>query len=1061
MSRSNRQTAGAAPRPRTPPRDAFAINLVRWAGLLVALTWALLGADLWWQHQRRLDNAQAQATVVARAMSERVLRTIRVVDQSLLAIMQEFRGHIGAHDVDAITTNLRRHVPRLDDILTIAFDDNTGLCIAQANPLVPTGVNYADSEFFRAHLADANLGLYVEQPVLGLATARKLFTLSRRVVDNDGHFLGVLVAPISADALATEFDAVRSGPRGTVALVHVPSYRMIARQPNYATTFAKPLVQTHLLDALAHAPSGFFAATSPLDKERRDFTYVKLDDLPLVVVVGVSQSDIRLQLLHDLAGYILLAIALTAIVAAGARALLAAHRRELALRGELAEKEATISAFFAASPLGMAMLDTDLRYRQVNRALADMNGVARADTIGKTIHDVVPQLAARLEPALRQVVDSGQPCEDVEITGETASQPGTPRCWLLSFFPIADPRGGVTGIGCVVMEITERKQAEASLARWRQIFEHGDWGVAVGSADGQTLELVNPAFARMHGRSVAELTGQPIASVFAPEALAALPADIALTHERGHRRYESAHRHADGHSFPVLIDATTVRDDAGQVLYRIVNVQDITETRRTQEEMRIAKEFFQNLFDAAPLGKAIANLDGRYIRVNRAMCDFLGYSEQELLALTFQDITHPDDLDTNVDFRQRMLAGGPDVFRMEKRYLHKDGRALWAVLVASVVRDAAGKPAYTIGQMMDIDLRKRAEEALNRKDMELREALRVGRIGSWNLDLAEGIATWSAELCRIVGRDPAHPTLDSAARRRYYTAASLAAHEAAIERATSVGEAYELELEIVRGNGQHGWLLVCGEAVREAGGGIVRLRGTAQDITERKQTELALRQTREQLRALSAYQETMLEEERKRIAREVHDELGQFLTALKMDISLIRLRFGEDAELREKVEDMRGLVEKTIQVVRHVASNLRPAALDLGLVAAIEWLAEDFGHRWEIDCRVELAGSDIVLDDVRSTAVFRLVQESLTNVARHAAADKVIISLDRRGARLHVRVWDNGRGFDPAAVRKLRGFGLLGMRERALSLGGTLHIKSSVGNGTTVVFNLPMAHETT
>jgi signal transduction histidine kinase len=210
------------------------------------------------------------------------------------------------------------------------------------------------------------------------------------------------------------------------------------------------------------------------------------------------------------------------------------------------------------------------------------------------------------------------------------------------------------------------------------------------------------------------------------------------------------------------------------------------------------------------------------------------------------------------------------------------------------------------------------------------------------------------------------------------------------------------------------------------------------------------------LRALSTYHEKELEEERRRIAREVHDELGQFLTALKMDISLLRLRFGDDPELREKAEDMRGLVEQTIQVVRHVASNLRPAALDLGLVPAIEWLAEDFGHRWEIACRVDLSGAEITLDDIHATAVFRVVQESLTNVARHAGASAVTISLDVAHDRLQLSIRDNGRGFDPAAIENTRSFGLLGMRERMLGLGGALIVDSATGKGTTVTIYLPI-----
>jgi signal transduction histidine kinase len=236
--------------------------------------------------------------------------------------------------------------------------------------------------------------------------------------------------------------------------------------------------------------------------------------------------------------------------------------------------------------------------------------------------------------------------------------------------------------------------------------------------------------------------------------------------------------------------------------------------------------------------------------------------------------------------------------------------------------------------------------------------------------------------------------------------------------------------------------------------------GQMLDITERKKSALALAVSRQKLRALAAYQEEMLELERKHIAREVHDELGQLLTALKMDISLVRLRFGDNLPLQEMIEGMRSLVEQTINVVRQVASNLRPAVLDHGLAPAIEWLADDFAQRWSIPCRVDTDESEIELDEQQSTAVFRVIQESLTNVARHAQAQEVVISLRASKQQLWVIVKDDGCGFDTVAVGKARGFGLFGMRERLLALGGTLRIVSAPGQGTSVGIELSLANRT-
>ncbi|HJW24491.1 MAG TPA: PAS domain-containing sensor histidine kinase [Rhodocyclaceae bacterium] len=242
-------------------------------------------------------------------------------------------------------------------------------------------------------------------------------------------------------------------------------------------------------------------------------------------------------------------------------------------------------------------------------------------------------------------------------------------------------------------------------------------------------------------------------------------------------------------------------------------------------------------------------------------------------------------------------------------------------------------------------------------------------------------------------------------------------------------------------------------------GALVFLR----DITERKRADAAVRaseadlaRSRQKLRALSAHNEFRLEQERRSIAREIHDELGQLLTALKMECALLRRQYPDDSLLQKKMETMNSLLDSTIGVARHVVSNLRPPALDHGIIPAIEWLAEDFSLRWEVPCRLELDADDILLDDTRATALFRIVQESLTNVARHAEAGEVVVSLQRQGPLLQLRIRDNGRGFDPAVVAKKRGFGLQGMRERAIAFDGTMRICATPGAGTTLTVKIPL-----
>jgi len=227
------------------------------------------------------------------------------------------------------------------------------------------------------------------------------------------------------------------------------------------------------------------------------------------------------------------------------------------------------------------------------------------------------------------------------------------------------------------------------------------------------------------------------------------------------------------------------------------------------------------------------------------------------------------------------------------------------------------------------------------------------------------------------------------------------------------------------------------------------------DLTERKEAEHRLRESYEMLRELTSHRETAREEERKHIAREMHDELGQHLTALRMRASVLRMQFGNDRpELVEQTQSLISLVDETMQVVRGVIASLRPAALDTGISAALEWLAAEFNRNGRTVCHLHLQDENIVVSEDCAIVLFRLVQEALTNVARHAAANEVIITLERVPDGCHLEVRDDGLGFDVLATRK-RSFGLAGMKERVLMLGGLIDVISSPGAGTTIKVRLP------
>ena len=238
--------------------------------------------------------------------------------------------------------------------------------------------------------------------------------------------------------------------------------------------------------------------------------------------------------------------------------------------------------------------------------------------------------------------------------------------------------------------------------------------------------------------------------------------------------------------------------------------------------------------------------------------------------------------------------------------------------------------------------------------------------------------------------------------------------------------------------------------------GSIDWYGFVHDVTERKQVEAALCASELQFRTLALRRETEREMERKRIARELHDELGQFLTALRMRASLLRVEFGAgNPALVDSIGQLTALVDRTIEVIRDAASALRPAALDMGIVSALEWLVQEFATHSGTACELCVAEEEVSLDEDCATAVFRIVQESLTNVVRHAQASRTEVVLRRRADHYQLQVRDDGQGFDPAVAKK-KSFGLIGVRERVLMLGGELVLSSAPGQGTVLEVRIPV-----
>jgi len=419
---------------------------------------------------------------------------------------------------------------------------------------------------------------------------------------------------------------------------------------------------------------------------------------------------------------------------------------------------------------------------------------------------------------------------------------------------------------------------------------------------------------------------------------------------------------------------------------------------------------------------------------------------------------HPQDL-AAADAQVRRCMAAREPFNHECRLVWPDDTVHWIQIRGDFEFDAGGAPLRMRGVVMEVTARKVAEERLRKSEADLRLAQARANIGSWELDLSQGTVACSDEMWRLIGRD--QPVLPLA------LAELAAALDPADRWAVQPGGVWSLQepragrqqVRLRHADGTVTWIECRAETELDPAGQPVRVRGTAQDVTERQFLVGQLADSNEQLRALAARMDRLREEESSRLSRELHDELGQALAGLKLDLATLhaRLPAGETG-LAGRVRAMQAQIDEMVRTTRDIARRLRPRVLDdLGLLPAIEAQAAEIcrrmGARFEIVSDVD---NEALADPALATAVFRVVQEALTNIARHAGATRVDISVQRQPGWLVVEVRDNGKGMvDPQPPGRAT-LGLLGMHERAAAIGGEVTVEGFPGRGTVVTLRAPM-----
>ena len=483
--------------------------------------------------------------------------------------------------------------------------------------------------------------------------------------------------------------------------------------------------------------------------------------------------------------------------------------------------------------------------------------------------------------------------------------------------------------------------------------------------------------------------------------------------------------------------------------------EDIALRAASAEALRLT----QFSIDQSPMGILWVNWDSHVRYANRAAEDMLGYTPGAVLERPLSDFEPGLSMDRWLSLWRRARASEEGVQRIETHCVRADGSQFPADVTLSFLRFQEAE--YLVVYLNDLTERRRVQAALQESDARLQGI--AANVPGLVFRLERSLLTGELDFPYIsegseslAGFSPATLRQREVGLRSLVHPDDKADYHRVQDIALDSDSDWSWQGRILTSRGQQRWAEI--KAItRRLEDGTVVWDGIVWDISESKRIELALDSSRGQLRELSAHLESVREEEKARIAREVHDELGQMLTVLKLETSMCELAYADlDPGLRERLNSMKKLIAQLFQLVRDVATALRPPILDAGICSAIEWQARRFEARTQIPCLVQVPEHLPPLSAAKEVGLFRILQEALTNVIRHAQAQTVELTLSVQGKELCLSISDDGQGFEPSAGRPAS-FGLVGMRERVLMLGGTLSLQSEPGAGTTLSVRVPLS----
>jgi len=810
--------------------------------LLVAIAvWFAALQEARISEERELEKARREAENYARAFEQLIERTIQSADSILLTVIRD----VGRLDLSALRRELGRlHERHQDVIAVISLIDAQGNLVANSPP-APV-INLADRPHFRAHV-ERDIGEpFFGKPLLGRVSQKWSMHISRRVNGADGSFAGVVVASIDLDYLMRFYRSVSLGKDSVIKLIGSDGIVRV-RSGDAGITAGQDASGMRLFqDLRARVRLGTYSEASPFDQVRRIVSYRVVEGRPLIVTVNIAEKEVIDRSRSIARHYYLGAGGITLLLAVMLASAGLMLRRQRRIGRELEQSEQRLS--LAQEGSEQALFDWNIATGEVflsGRWNEMMGGDRRPvrttfDELARLVHpDDINGQKAGIIAALKHDVSYRREHRVRTLDGRWI--------WIQSHGKVTDrdAQGRALRLVGFNADITSRKIAQFGLSeseeRFRAIFEQAGVGITRVDLDGVLVE-VNQKFCEMLGYAREELLGKRVKDVTHPDDYGE-GASHRENLKRGSSRSISGEKRflrKDGTVMWARRTMSTACDPTGKPIYVISIVEDITERKRAEAALRESEERFRATFENAPVGIMHTSLeDNRILRVNPKLCELLGFSPDELLGVTTDDILHPDYRGTDrAKYRERMLKGELDSYSSERVFVRKDGSSLWVDRTVSLARDATGKPLYFIRIVEDITERKRAgaevagERALLRMIIDTVPDFIYVKDADGRFSVANKAWLKERNLGEgdIVGKTVFDIFPDELSRR-------MAEQDAGVMRTGT--PIMDLEQRVVLRAPEGGrsiprWFSITKVPMRDASGKIIGTIGTSREITERR-----------------------------------------------------------------------------------------------------------------------------------------------------------------------------------------------------------------------------------